>query len=385
VLLLWVPLRFFEVFHVLLFYAIGCAGTAAFKARYRLSWPVYLVFFLLFNFNGYLTSHLCVGHMVWWAGYYLLPWFFLLMLDWVEKGPSVRTSLLISLVLFVMSLAGSFHFCSWCMIFICLLGLRKSGWLKYAGLTALASGLLIAYRLAPGSAEFGRLVCGWSAVGYQSLRDMAAALVALRPPVFPGINAQAWWEYDMYVGFAGALILLAFGVGPLLPRVGRSGAWADYSRLDLPLAGMALLSYGDVYWWVLYGVPVLSVERVVSRLLIVPLVLTAMLASIRLEELRKRVILPVRILPWARIACGAVLLLLAADLLRHSWVWRISALAALFPGAYTPPVPPAIVEGVKDAYSTNVRVGWSVSLISLAMIGWVFLMRLLRGERRPRT
>ncbi len=367
VLLRWLPIRFFVILHTLLFYSIGYLGGMLLKKKYRLSWPSFLVFFVLFNFNGYLTSHLAVGHTVWWTGYFFLPWFFLAALEWVEHGPSVRCALGMSLAIFGASLPGSFHFCSWCMIFICLLGLRKSGWLKYTGLVAVASGALMAYRLVPALVAFERLKHGHP-VGYPGLQHLVAAFVSLRSPQHPTVNAMGWWEYDMYVGVIGLGILLAFGVMSLMGRIRSHAGESRYSRLDLPLVGMALLSYGEVYWWVLSDIPMLAVERVVTRLLILPLVLLAMLASIRLEALRKSMS---GSRGWTWMAAGMALLL-AADLARHSWIWRLAALAEATPHSWVLPVVPVIVNRPDPIYIASVIGGMAVTLAALAGCGWLW-------------
>jgi hypothetical protein len=360
ILLRWISLPSFEVFHVLLLYTIGFAGGAVFKAKHRLSWPSYLVFFLLFNFNGYLTSHLAVGHVVWWAGYYFLPWFFLGILDWVREGPTLRLALKLSMVIFAMSLMGSFHFCTWCAVFLILLGLRKSGWLTWAGLVLAVSAGLAAYRLLPGLAGFGKLAHG-SPAGYPSLWDMLAALAALRLPSFPTVNAMGWWEYDMYVGWAGFAMLAFFGACSLVPG---PGGKAPFSRLDLPVAGTVLLSYWEAYWFFLGGVPVLSVERVVSRMLVMPVVLLAMLAAVRLDESR-RALSRVPFLPLIK---SGVLALMAVQLAGHSWTWRVSALAVSIPDAYVTPASPAIVPGPGGLYTAGIFAGWAVTIAVLALV-----------------
>jgi hypothetical protein len=360
VLLRWMSLPAFEVLHVLLLYTIGFAGGVRFKSVFRLSWSAYLAFFMLFNFNGYLTSHLAVGHMVWWAGYYFLPWFFLGVLEWVRTGPSTRLVLKLSLVIFAMSLVGSFHFCVWCTVFLALVGLRKSGWLVPVVLGLAVSAGLAAYRLLPGLAGFGKLAHG-SPAGYPAVVDMLAALAVLRPPGHPTVNAMGWWEYDMYVGWAGLALLVLFGALPLAARAGRI---KPFARLDLPVVGIVLLSYWEVYWFFLGGVPVLSVERVVSRMLVLPVVLLAMLAAIRLDELRPRL----NRFPYGAWMTAAMLTLMAVQLARHSMTWRVSELAAAIPGSYATPVAPVIISGPGGIYAASVFAGWSVTLAVLALV-----------------
>jgi len=375
VLLKWLSVRAFEAAQVAGFYTAGYAGAMAIKRRYGISWPGFTAFFLLFNFNGYLTSHLSVGHVVCWTGYFFLPWFFLLVMDWAKNGASVRVSLGISLVVFAESLTGSVHFFNWCLIFVLLLGLRKSGWLVPACLTAAVSVMLATYRLLPGLAVFGSLRHG-SPTGYPSLYVMADGLLTLYPPGRPTVNAMGWWEYDMYVGAAGLAMLALFGALPLFLRAVRATDRAGFHRLDLPLAGMVLLSYGENYWWLLYGFPGLSVERVASRMLVLPLALLAVLTAVRLEELagifRRR--------PVLAAARTGVLLLAALQMARHSWVWRPSAMAGKAAGAWTPPPPPVIVDGPGGIYTASVAAGWAITLSVLGAVVYALWKTGKRGR-----
>ena len=92
VLLRWLPLNAYLVLHLLFFYTAGFLGCLAFGRAARLSPPAFLLLFLLLNFNGYVTAHLAVGHLALVTGYFLLPVFLLLVLGWVEKGPSPARS-----------------------------------------------------------------------------------------------------------------------------------------------------------------------------------------------------------------------------------------------------------------------------------------------------
>jgi len=373
ILLRWMSLPVFEVLNVLLLYTVGFVGGVRFKAAFGLSWTAYLAFFLLFNFNGYLASHLAVGHVGGQGiGYFFLPWFFLGILEWVRSGPSRRLSLELALVIFAMGLVGSFHFCTWSVIFLVLLGLRRSGWLGPTIRVLGVSAGLAAYRLLPGLAGFGKLEFG-SPAGYPAIGDMFAALAFLRPPGYPTVNAMGWWEYDMYVGWAGLAVLALYGALPLATRAGRL---KPFARLDLPVAGMALLSYWEVYWFLLGGAPVLSVERVVSRMLIMPVVLLAMLAAVRLDELRSRI----NRIPYGSWLTVSVLALMTAQLACHSMTWRVSVLAARIPGSYAVPAAPVIVPGPALVYAASVLAGWAITLAALGAVVYALWKTGKRGR-----
>ncbi len=373
VLLRWLTISQFILVHVLIFYGLGYWGGVVFMRRYGLSWRGFLLFFILFNFNGYVTSHQAVGHTVWCSGYFLLPWFFLLILEWVRKGPSISVALALALTIFAISLPGSFHICTWCMIFLALLAARKSGWSEYAVLVAVASAFLVAYRLLPGWIAFRTFYHG-SPVGYPSLPDMLAALVSLRSAEYPVLNSMRWWEYDMYVGPLGFLALAALGAAPFFMGGFRKGPGADLARLDLPLAGMVLLSYGEVYYWILGGLPVLGLERAVTRLLIVPLVLLVMLAALRFDHLANKA----RRWAYFPVLTSVALAVLAGGLLRHSWTWRVAALRLPDPPRADVLLETAIKNRPDPEYVSSLLSGASITLI--ALVGIVFL--LARYRRR---
>jgi len=359
-LLRWLPIWAFVLVHVLLFYSLGFLGTVALSVRHRLKWPGFLSFFLLFNFNGYLTSHLAVGHTVWWAGYFLLPFFFFLVLEWVEKGPSIAVSLAIALTIFLISTAGSFHICTWSMIFIALLGLRKRGWLKFSALTGAVAALLMAYRVFPSLLVFRDLRHGFP-LGYPSLTVLAEAFIGLSPANRQTVNAMGWWEYDIYTGIIGLAFILLFGLLPLLRRKSIPKDQTELRRLDLPIIGMILLSYGEVYWWTLSDFPVLGAERVVTRLLIVPVVLLALLGARRFDALAKTH----RRFRHFPFLAGGTILLMAIDLARHSWLWRTASMNSLIPHPVGTVAAPFIISRPDAVYTYAVISGFAVTLIAL--------------------
>jgi hypothetical protein len=139
----------FVVFNTLLLYSAGFVGSLLLKRRYRLSTIAFAVFFLLFNFNGHITAHMGVGHSM-WAGYFLLPFLILFLLELLEGEPWRSTSIKLALTLFLILLQGSFHLFVWCLLFLVLV--LAFNWRRYHRplLTTIAlSALLSAHRLLP--------------------------------------------------------------------------------------------------------------------------------------------------------------------------------------------------------------------------------------------
>jgi len=358
-LLRWMSLPSFVLTHVLLCYTAGYFGCVRLGARLGLSWPAFLGLAILFNFNGYPASRLCVGHTVWWAGYFLLPWLWAPLVRWAQDGPTAALAAEIALVIFAMSLLGSFHLCTWSVLFVALLGVRRSGWMAPAAGAIGGAAVLLAYRVLPGLAGFGRLANGVP-VGYPSWADLAAGVAALRPPGWPTVNAMGWWEYDVYLGPIGLAAVLMLGLWPLL-----SARKEPLAVFDLPVAGLALLAFGDVYWWTLSDIPVLAVERVVSRLLIMPVSFLSLLAMVQADRVRR---LAPDWMSWAGLAAIAV------PLVRHFSLWRPGPLADATPGGWVVPAIPAIVNRPDPVYRAAVEGGAAISILALFAA-----LRILRG------
>ena len=132
-------------------------------------------------------------------------------------------------------------------------------------------------------------------------------------------------EYDLFVGPAGLAFLLIGGVWLAARGVEALPGGAE-RRLYGPMAVMAILSLGDA--GVVLGlsrIPLLSAERVTTRLLAVPLLFLALMSAIRVER-------ALRSAGRAARALATVgLLLTAVGLAAHTWAWRVNALAEVLP------------------------------------------------------
>lgn len=122
VLLRWIPNGIFVIIHVLLFYSAGFFGSLLISREKKSSFIAFLLFWLVFNFNGYLTAHLAVGHFT-WTGYFLLPFFFIILSRFVTESQGafsvdITSVLATAILLGALFLNGSFHFAVWCSLFM---------------------------------------------------------------------------------------------------------------------------------------------------------------------------------------------------------------------------------------------------------------------------
>jgi hypothetical protein len=384
-LLRWVGLEVFLVLNVLVWYAAGFLGLLLIRRRYGLSLLPFAFLFLLFAFNGHIVAHLAIGHSM-WTGYFLLPFVFVYLVDLLD-GRSRTAPLKLALVFFLMLLQGALHVFVWCLLLLLLAAvLHRTAW-RPALVTLAWTAALAACRLAPAAVVlFGKKEQLFIS-GYPSVPDLLAALVRIRPVTYPRqgglFGTLNWWEYDAYLGVVGLAWLLWFAValrfkGPEARR---------FAVLDAPLAILALLSLDDLYALVnRLGIPLLSGERVSSRLLIVPIVFLLPQAALRMQGV---IAASSRATLLRAVAVGAALAT-AGGLAAHSRAWSLPVLERTWP-----PPPHARDLGIaildsrdlgptaKDtAYLLSVKAGAAVSLLALGALGW----RLKTGRsdaRRP--
>lgn len=233
----------FTLVNMLILYSVGFLGLLLLKRRYRLSAFAFTVMFFLFNFNGNITAHTAVGHIV-WTGYYFLPYFALLVLRAVE-GEKTDWSwvLLVALILFLMTLQGAFHFMLWCLIFLLSLGIFEQRLFIPAIKVILFSVLLSLVRFLPPAVEFiggGKVFIS----GFPTVLDLFSAMLVLKFPseaLSGPYKSLGWWELDTYIGLIGFAFVAFFGLFQTWRK-------KDARRsLLAPIGVLTFLSIGQVY------------------------------------------------------------------------------------------------------------------------------------------
>lgn len=379
VLLRFLGVEVFLVVKVLLSYAVGFAGLLLVRRRYALSLLPFTFLFLLFGFNGHIVAHLAIGHSM-WTGYFLLPFVFVYLLDVVDADPK-RAPLKLALVLFLMLLQGSLHVFVWCLLLVLLAAaFERRAWKPLFVALAWTAGLS-ACRLVPAAVVLLGKKEQLFISGYPGAADLLAAFVKVRPITYPRqgglFGTLNWWEYDAYLGVVGLAWLAWFGLvlrfrGPEARR---------FAVLDGPLLTLAVLSLDDVYAPInRLGIPLLSGERVSSRLLIVPIVFLLPAAALRMQ----RVLEASARRAWLTAVAAAAAAAIAAGLAAHSHAWSLPVLERSWP-----PPPHARDLGIAildsrdlgptardTAYLLSVKVSAAASLLALGALGWR-----LRGRR----
>lgn len=378
VLLQFMGLGRFVLFNTLLLYGAGFLGLLAVGRRFRLSPLAFTGLYLLLFFGGHIVAHLAVGQ-VHWATYFLAPWFLWLVFEAID-GPRHpwRWTLYLSVYFLAILLQGAFHLFTMSVSFLVLLALshRERAWMI---LRALAfSFLLGAVRILPPLLHASEYDTAFLS-GFTTAGELVEGLVRLIPPspelVFRDnpMNPLKWWEMDYFIGVLGLVFVVAFTFYGWM-RGGQSAG--SYSRLVLPLSVMIAFSIGQTYG-VFHDlqIPLLSSQRVSSRLLFVPLSVLVLLGAIGLQRLLDHR----RTIPAVKIALMAGLALLAHDLWVHFRLWRVANMSALFTSDPVDLSLDVVANHPDPPYVAALAAG---ALLSVATLGVLLLMA--RREARPR-
>jgi hypothetical protein len=367
----------FILIDFLILYSLGFIGCLLIRRKYGLSLLPFTAFFLLLNFNGHITCHLAVGHSA-WSGYFLLPFFFFFILEMLEGG-SARTYLKLGLIMFAMMLKGSFHLYTWCAMFLVFLAVFNWKYARQVFFSLVLGAGLSAFRLVP--AAFGLLGRKEKFIwAYPTLRDLVDAMITIRqkaPERLLTWGNPGWWEYDMYIGLVGLLIILYFGVYLRFSKRPELGQ-CKYSPLDLPIFLTSLFSLSYIHAFVTrVPLPLLRGERVATRFIVLPLMLLALLACLRLDRLLGGLGHRVKVVT---VGVGT-LVLLALGFVDHSFLWSVSRLERITTLKDPPPVV-SILSRTDPTYKTAVIGSWLISLTLLAVVAYITLRPVLTRAGR---
>ncbi|MGH2620680.1 MAG: hypothetical protein ACRDHG_08940, partial [Anaerolineales bacterium] len=141
----------------------------------------------------------------------------------------------------------------------------------------------------------------------------------------------------------------------------RGSSLRPYFSMLFPIAVVLILSVGRIYRLVgLVGIPLLASQRVATRLIVVPVTITVVLAVLGFEQAMRE-----QTSGTARLLTTGGLVLLAHDLWQHLRLWRVVNMPGLFP---TKPLDLSvnIVANHPDPpYELSLGVGAAISLVSL--------------------
>jgi hypothetical protein len=285
VMMLWVPVNQYIVIQFLIYVTIATLGLLWIRRHYHLSLIAYSVMYILFMFNGYIQAHIGEGHLTWGA-YFLFPWFIALVIQLLEGKANWRWLAAISFMFLYMLLMGGEHLYVWLLIFLGILALVCFDRIKWILGAMVASIFLSAIRLLPPALIYFELKSHFPFIsGYPSLYYLGLSMVSLANQ-----NMTAWnfstplgsWEYDIYVGLIGTAFLFYFGIWQWYKQ---RKFHPELTRLALPSLALLILSIGNVYeYFERLPIPLLSGERVSSRLIAVPLTVVIVISAIYFQK-----------------------------------------------------------------------------------------------------
>jgi hypothetical protein len=356
------PLGKFVLVNTLLNYAAGFFILRRIKIRLGWSMVPFIVAAPLALLNGFILSHIAVGHTM-WVNAFLMPWLVLLYLSLPREGIDWGCVLHVSLFSLVIVLQGGFHFALWSWGFLLLVGLQKNKSLKTVLLSILFSVLTSLIRILPASMTFFKNDRRFIA-GFRTLHDLLRSLIQLQLPE----EAQAMmnsglpnWETNFYIGLLGGLFILFFAVGiPLLQK--EENRW--YLGLWTPLLILTVLSIGQVFRLTnLLPFGLAHAERVSSRFFFIPLLFLIVIAGDTLNQWLGKRFNQSRY--WLFLLGAEVILM--HDLIQHARFWRVDRLATIFDPLNVPLIGNVLSQS-DPAYLTALSLGASVSLISLISV-----------------
>jgi len=363
----------FVVANTLILYALGIIGLALLCRHLRLS-PIAGGFLLgLLFFNGHITSHLAVGHVN-WAALFLTPFFLYLVFRLHAGWRDVRWVACMSATLFALFLQGAFHQYVASLFFLALLLISNQAMRRPIVFAILGSFGLGMFRILPALLVVGQYDTEFLS-GYPTLADLWNALVAIRPPLRDQIFEETlltslrWWEFDIYIGMVGTIIAIGIGgwsiIGPLRDR--------PFAFLALPIITQLAFSVGETFQlFHRLAVPLLSTQRVSSRMVFLPIAFLAVLGVARLQTWLD----DGRFSTWAKAGLLLGGIVFTNDLWQHFKIWRVTNMGLLFPAKELDLTANYAVIQDDPVYATLVGVGFLVAVLT----GSYLLVSSLRGH-----
>lgn len=353
----------FVLVHTWLMIGLGYLGLLRLKERFSLSLLSFTWIALLFFFNGHMISHYAVGHVT-WGGTFLLSWFAELVFALIdgERGPVWEAKM--AFLLFVIFLQGSFHQFVWCVIFLGFLAV--SNWCTFFPIlrSGIAAGLLSAVRIIPPAMQMGAFDDDFLG-GYTLLIQLINAFVKIISPANSLNQAktgavQGWWEFDIFIGITGVLVIAAAVTAWLMVHQRRLG----FPALIVPVTVLTVFSYQNWYQLMrFFRIPLFSGERVSSRFLILPFlfVLIAGMAALQ-RQIEKRPF------PFGNVLLTAALIPSAILLGMHLNTWKVTEAAMVYPKMDVDLALKTVANHPDRPYTTGLLIGAVITVLSGILI-----------------
>lgn len=342
-LLLWISVKGFIVFQLLMLYTLGYAGLCALARKIKMSDFSLILAFLMYSFGGYFTSKIAVGHLL-DGGFFLWAW--VIFLSWQifeEPGARWREMCWLAVVMAFVLIQGNMHIFFHMLMFAGLCVLFNFRTCLNFTSSIIISIILGAYRLIPislvsGYAQGDRVayagihdfqldmlyktpqgIWGWIVRIYSWVSGLAEGLVAIRGPRY--LNGGSWWEHDTFLGLAG-LIIIIIGLFWLIHKNWNPSWKRAENKLFAAGAVFLILSMGTIYGFIVnrlivpLGLPV--AERLPSRLIVVPLMLAIVAGAHGFGQWLNTIEIK-----WRRPVMVFAVVTLLLGLVAHAYLWQV--------------------------------------------------------------
>lgn len=364
-LLPFVTNNVFFILHLLIFYTAGFFGCLKIRKIHGIGLLPFFILWLVFNFNGYIVSHLAVGHYQ-WTGYFLLPFFFLLLTDMTKESRTIKSHtnapIYMGLIFGLLFLNGSFHIAIWCSAFMALTSVKIRIMRKDCLISIALGGLLGAERLLPAALVFPGKNSFIS--GYPSVSVLIESFTKIHRFNFSVLddvsNYLGWWEYDIYIGFTASVLFSLC----ILSCLKKTGSQLEFDFL-IPIFIMVCMSIGDSYSLISnLNLPFSNIERVSSRFIIMPFIFVLFYIIIFLN------IMCISCRTWRLLTILSTPLILY-EISMHYYLWNVKSIELSSQLATKPNL--QIIKSNDNTYIFSTITGWTVSLITLLIIVLYFL------------
>lgn len=277
------------ILHFIFFLFISFYSVIRFKKYFNLSFDVFIVFSILFYFNGMIVSRLSVGHIT-FLPYFLLPIYFIFIHEFLEhKNNHIKFSLLFA---FIIS-QGGFQIFYMLFIYLGLIVLFNLHlFFKFLKIVILTF-LLSAFKILPTFYSMKTYTTREFAGGIDSFSSLIDSLITSVIPMsgyeIEMIGYQissniSWHEINFFIGLIGFLILFGFIIYAFINKKMKKIIETHLK----PLLVILFLSYSANYL-IFYQleIPLTNSIRLSSRFFLVFIIMCIFIASISLNHYLK--------------------------------------------------------------------------------------------------
>lgn len=379
IFLRFLSLDTFIIFQFGLMYTLGFLGLLQLRRKFELSALAFTSIFLLYNFNGHILAHFSVGHFT-WGGSFLFIWFALLIIELLENKTGWRWVTKFSILLLIILLQGSYHQFVWCILFMVFLAI-----FSIKNITQIIKGIIFSIlismvRILPPFILLGKFDNQFIG-GYREILTIINSLIhfqiANSTPSLEDVSAGfSAWETTIFIGVVGTAFLFYFG---FWRAASNSSTTHNHKLILLPSLCIAFLSLEKVYQMirVLFPLPLLTGERVSSRMIGLAFVMVPVVATIEFQawlnqSKASKVAIVISIL---------LLLFEINDLWRNYILWSVISVVSEFPVQGYAASQWYVANDWGDIqYLSLILIGLAISIFSL-----VFLIYMSLRENHPHS